>query len=844
MGRSTLWLRATGAVVFSISILSSGPSFAQADDPASAAKQASEDACVGALKSPPATKKSAKAKATPTPTVALGREWRLANFLSEKPEDNLALQHPLSLANAAEKTYAHIMHAAPRQALDPVYRVKPTTIYPMLSGEHEASGGRMVVGQEAAVEKFVDHVHSAARGDRVGKSLGFPGPAGTGKTELMYVLDNLAKNLGKLDKYKEYSYYFENLHKIPYLKAMFKWGPDGKPMVDLVKPDLARSPFTLLRSDMQDRILSSLKGKIQNKWGITIANGWTEPEPKSDEILRAIFEFEDENIKRGLKTVDDLSEEEYLKILEKYVVIVPKTYIKPPQKEPGIIRAQQENPNFQALFVQPNLGRINAYGQKSALGVDYTGKIPQTDGGPIFYDELFRNGGELLNINLEIIQNQIMEVDFGRPLHMDTLVVWNSNDESIQKAGEDNAIKALMDRTESKPMRSLLHPNQIEAVLPFQIKMDQFKIRKLDETGLRPFVHSEVYPPTNEHGQTFSAQGRYALYYDMDGSDILIAPYTLNYIAWLAAATRLVHQAEKIAKFEGELNLVRANPSLFTDAINRVKIMLGDRVVERADLMELSRLRELAEEGMSGIGARRLETWVKAALSYAKKSGRGVLTPNMVDKIFPELLDGDKTFRPDKAETRAEWLSLRQQVKLQILLPKLDQDVKKIVSGDANKAERMYDQVEKEFIALAQDPDAKTVTPEDGSQVIYIRHSILAEIRQIYREKFGRDFQISFLLSRLPGARRGAPINRDPDLLEAIRVFISNEASTMADYIAAFDSFYRGGSSDPNIRERAAEIEPVLSKYGYDLESFKEAVALTTQLQAAERMDREMKRQR
>jgi hypothetical protein len=298
-----------------------------------------------------------------------------------------------------------------------------------------------------------------------------------------------------------------------------------------------------------------------------------------------------------------------------------------------------------------------------------------------------------------------------------------------------------------------------------------------------------------------------------------------------------VTDINKISKYASELNMVRSNPALFTDPINRLKISLGERIPQRADLMELSRVRNLVNEGETGIDARSIESWFKESIEIAKNSGKGVLTPAMVDRAFQKLLD-EKSIKPAKDSVRAEWQVLRERVKLEMLLPKLDQEIKAIVSGDGSKAERMYDQVEREFMALANDQNATEIVPEDGSQRIPIRHDVLQEIREIYRQKFGRDFQPTFLLRQLAGLRRGAQPMRDPDLLESVRLYIARHESATADYVSAFDSFYRGEQVDANVRQRAAEVEPLLASYGYNLESFKEAVAFMAQLQSNELLAR------
>ncbi len=78
---------------------------------------------------------------------------------------------------------------------------------------------------------------------------------------------------------------------------------------------------------------------------------------------------------------------------------------------------------------------------------------------------------------------------------------------------------------------------------------------------------------------------------------------------------------------------------MLTNPLDRLRINLGDRNVERADLMELSRIRFLAREGEGGISARDLETWLKEAFNLARNRNSKVLTPYVVDQAFQKLLD-------------------------------------------------------------------------------------------------------------------------------------------------------------------------------------------------------------
>lgn len=768
--------------------------------------------------------------------------FTLSDFLVMDADKNLAIQHPFTIANAAEKVYAMANHIPPRDAKDPLYRIKPVKVYPMLSGEHESSKGRLVEGNEEAIAWWVSALHSITRGDRAGKALGFPGPAGTGKTELLYVLSQIEENLGKEAKYKQFSYRWKGIYNVPYLRMLHKFDRNGKPMTEYFDPDMARSPFTLLREDMQERVLNFARTKVKEKWNMTISRGWSEPEPKCREILRRIFEHEFPGIAEGQLSIEDLSEEDYLRTLSKYMVIVPKSTIRPKNPEPAIVRVKPENPSFESLLISPNIALMHYYGKGSPLALDYRGQILEADGGLLMMDEFLRQGPELLNIGLEVIQNHIAETDYGT-VHLDIVPVWNSNDESIAKAREDFAVKALLNRTESPPMRSLLPVNQVEGLIMFQVGLDRFKMRKLEDTEIKALNYREVYPQVDTEGRTQTALGRYALYYEMDGQDILIAPYTLNYVAWLASASRFVTDGKEINKYAHELNVIRANPSLLADPIERVKINIGDRVPEPADLMELMRLKSLLREGSGGISSRQVETWVKRALAIALESGKGVLTPRMVDLAFGELLDNDETFKPEKDEIRADWQQLRERVKLELLLPKLDQEVRAIVSGDNQQAERLYDQIEAELIAeddLRNSIDGNPVAvviPEDGSQQILINTERLNAIREIYYEKFRRHFQTNFLLRQLHGARR-KKAERDPQLLEAVRIFVARKSGETSSHIAAFESLYRGDNTDPNIRRRDSELQSNLSSYGYNARAWEEAVAFVAQLQKAEQLRR------
>lgn len=757
--------------------------------------------------------------------------WSLQNFFSQDDATNLAIQHPFTVANAAEKMHALLTYRKPVASADPLYGIRPTVVYPILTGDPLA-GGRRIVGNEEALDALVQFTGSMARGDRSGKAFGFPGPAGTGKTELLYVIDNVQKNLSRQDpRFREFSYRFRNLETIPFLRNMFRIDREsGRPSYAYIDPDIPRSPFTLLREDMQRQVLERALPSIRRLHGLTVTRGWTKPEPKTRAIIRAILEHKYPEIAEGQMTPDDLTPEQYMAAINEYIVVVPKETIQR-RVEPQIIRAQTDDPNYEALFARPNLLRQAFYsgGEAKDLGVDYNGQVFQQDGGFLMMDELYRNPAAFLNLLLEVKQNRMVQTDYGDPVEIDIVPLWNSNFESIAKAREDMALKASIDRDQPRAMRLLLVPNQIEATSLFQVEINRFKQRALSETALSPLDFNQVYPAPDKAGRTESAYGRYALYYESDDSRILIAPMALNYMSWLAAASRFETDVTKMMRFQSELNLVARDPSLFNNAITRLKIILGDREVTPAERMELYKVSHLLQEGNNGISARDVETWVKNAISLAIKSGKGVMTPRMIDQAFEDaLVNGE--IQVQAGDVRANWQNLRTLIKTEILLPRLERDVRAIISGDGDKANRVYDEIEREFIETAQDASATHITPDDGSQPILINRVRLQKIRDLYRRKYGREFSANFLLRNLTGARRNGGTKRDPQLLETIREFLAEEDALTADYISAFDSFYRHQNPDPTIAEKVGHVEARLAQFGYDKESFKEAVAYTAQL--------------
>lgn len=765
--------------------------------------------------------------------VAKHRHFNLIDFVDVENDSNPAFTRPMTVMNAAEKTYAQFMLIQPRRSRDPLFRNDPVMVYPVFTGELAEAGSRLVVGQERAIQSMVEFVGSLARGDKSGKAWGAPGPGGTGKTELMYVAANIAKNLDRTNPvFKEYSYRFKNLHEIPFLQPLVSVGRDG--YRTFYDPDIKRSPFTLLREDIQDEIIARATEEIENRHGMIMSRGWKGAEPKSRAILKAIFEHLYPQYSEGTVTIDDLSREEYLdfvKKLDRYVVVVPKASLLP-HGEPKVFRLQAEDPNEQALFAATNTLNSVRYGANSPFAVDYTGQLFRLDGGILMMDELYRNPQSLLGRLLEVVQNQIIQTDSGEAVQLDIVPIWNSNDEAIDRAREEGALKASLDRTSPSPMRLVIPPHQIEQLIFFQVGAGKFLSRKLGgenpTTELQPFDVNEVYPTPDAQGVTQTAYKRFAISYKKSKTEqVLIAPLTLNYISWIASASRMVTDVAKLLEHKSELNLVTQNPNQYLDPIYRLRVALGEITPptggERA---ELSKLNKLLKEGQTGLTSRQVEDWVKGILNKAYETGVKSITPRFADIVFAELLDNGKIV-PENLNQRAHWNQLRQRVKQHLLLPKLSRDVQRITSGGGYRAELIYNQMVRELIALNANPNANKVSLEDSSELVMIDMARLQAITAIYKETFGKQFEVSFVVSLLAGAKGSD--RKDPQLFEAIEVWLARTQAQFDD-ISGIEAYYKGESQDPQLTTKVRFIEENLAEYGYDQTSFREAVAFVNQM--------------
>ena len=752
-------------------------------------------------------------------------QYTLNSFFAE-PENNIAVKHPATVVTSSQLLAAFINHIPSYNAIDPLYGVDKVRIYPSFHGESPHTGNKFMIGQYAAIKELVDFINNGASGSREGKAPLFLGPGGTGKTELVLILTMLANSIVKeSDVFKRFTFEWINTDKIPGLKpltASFR----GENLVSSVSEDMRRSPFVLLRSDIQQDVMQQFSQDIANTLGFAPIP-WTNANPKMEKIIEAIFEHEYPQIRSREYSIDDLSKEAYMNTLSKYVRIVE---IKPAKEDAAIsiVRSMPENPKYDQLFTRQNLSRMMYYQTDNALLYDLTGQVLQTDGLAMVLDELFRNDPGLLDILLEVIQNGVVATDVGPAIRMNVVPVMTSNDESMDRAKENAALKAFIDRLIIIPTRWNLHPREIEKAIVALHGLDTFKMRKLSEPHAKftSIKINEVFPlPTNERNKALEgANGRYVLSTTHLGKEIIIAPHALELMGLATAATRFVTDAKQMDKYASSLNHLSAHRQFYSNVKSRLDLILRKASAPNAVLKDLNKVRTLLREGEKGISSRSTKRWFEKALAIAVEEGTGVLTPLMVERAFEELMNG--------SELDAGELNLRNKilqnfsiVRDQMIIPDILKDVQTIVSGDGDRAARTYDSLVQDLIAKAQLQKAGSST-EDGSFHAGIDEKRIEAVSRKYYEIHGRQFEVNFLLRFIDSsASNSIGSLRDPELLEAVQAYLTEGATSIADDIDMLTEYYRRGQNgDPRMERIAQEAEARIDQLGYTQNSFASAL--------------------
>lgn len=769
--------------------------------------------------------------------------FTLNDFFNPDPSKNLAVLHPSSVLSAPQVLY-RVIHSLPsRTILDPEYRTHRVKVYPVFHGEHELLKDSLIVGQYEAISDLVDSITMLASGGKGGKVPLLVGPGGTGKTEMATVLTKIESQLAQKDpEFFRYTYEWVGLENIPSNRPLVtNLGDSSKALV--LRAQTNDSPFTLLRHDLQDEVMQISHKAIEAKVGIA-PNAWRHPNPRDQKILESIFEYEYPEIAEGHNSINDLTREQYLAVLSKYVRVVRNELPFSESQPTAIIRNKGENPDYSKLIADTDLRLRLYYKTDDARLYNFNGELLKSSHGIYVFDEYFRNPIELLEKTLELFQNHTIEGD-SLPVKLDAVGMLTSNDESVEKAKKKGAIAAVLSRLKVIETPWNIHPYQIAKAALVSQGLNTFYMRPLEhEEGTtsdwKPIDINQVYTEPMRADTTeriLGPDGRFQVGCNYKGQRILIAPRTLEMLGLVASASRLSVEPEKMEQYWNELNVISANTNYYVNVKSRLDVIMGNVDPETALRAELYKVKTLTKEGHTGMGSRPVMEWLERALALASETPTRTLTPRILDRALEEMAKDPKALGLEGI-TRANFLLRWKLVKMEFVLPELLKDVERIATGDGHRAERIYDEVVSDMIALSSNKDATHYTPDDGGNQVVIRHDRLNEVKAIYKQLYNKELVDGVIMVHLKNSRGSAKVSRSPELLAAITKWLMQRDSSVSETITQIVNYYDGKAEPSRELERKIEnIHNRLYAFGYDEASFKDVLFFIQQLQTSNKQN-------
>lgn len=731
-----------------------------------------------------------------------------------------------SLVMDASQIYLSVLKRHPaREIRDPSYRTEVYQEYPIFADGLPEAGGLRIVGQQGALSSFAGWLEGRASGSRSSKMFTFLGPAGTGKTQVLKILDTANAYLAMTnEEYFQWTFEFQNLDEIPALRPLLGKSKElGIPILQYLAAN--NSPIVLLPPSMQNELIRLGTPAVEKRIGYKPI-AFTTPSPQTAAVIKYIVAHEMQKRKISGRAP---TEKEYYDMIKPYVKVVRRTY---DLNQPAVIvRAQGKSPELSQLLISENLVLSTWYGPASPLSYHYSGQIIRNQGGGLLLDEFQRQDAGLKNIFLDVAQNGAVEYAGAPAMQLNVVPVLADNDESVEAAKEEGSAFAQLDRTKPKPMRSLIEPAYIQKLSFEMNKPSMFAYRALEEgeDQIKPLDLNVVYPNANMNGELPTPDGRYAVYWAPSGdAKTLIAPRALALLSLTVAATRLEVDAGKVRQHLHEIPSAANFSQYFTDPIERLKILIGKTIPDARTAYDLAKWRKIAKEGQSGITSRDQDEWTKEVLNKAAQLGSSA-TPAIVDRVFIEMLDESeiKLGKEATPAAKARWLQLHARVKAELILPMLTEDIARIVSGDSGRVERMYDEIKSELLELDKDPNAEEFFPE--GERTPINKDRLKEIEKIFAQMHGKELGAGLLknfhVDVTVKDRRYQP------LVDAITRFLMVKEFDVS-ILTELHNYFKGKTVSEHARQLGMHAELNLARNGYDKQSFMQALMFVRDQQA------------
>ncbi len=667
-------------------------------------------------------------------------------------EKNLAYRYPSIVMSAAQVSKRLIYRnygnfTTPYiEVPEPTYRHKKVRIYGLFAAGSPTTNGRMIVDQYEATEEVVNFVDAKAEGQKIGNIKVLQAGPGTGKTEMGYALDSAAINLAATDpNYAEISFRWKApIAEIPYLRRAVSVDKSSGKITLINQPIPNDSILGLFPKKMYEKIVAQAAGKVEAELNIPPLPV-PHLDPRNKQILQAVTEhFMRE---KGITDGNTITERQYLEMLEHYVELYRRT--PDSVNDSRIIRYAGENPNFGKIFAEEKLLTGSIYGS-TPLGWDY-GQVARANRGVVFWDELYRQSEEFINTGLDISQNNVLSYGGSPGFTMDALHIGATNDESVDKIIKNSStgVGASLDRADIIPMRQPIHPMQAAKIaLLLMMGDNKLWVKDLNPQGStegewRIGHLNEVITLPNERGVITGPDNRLAVKISPGGPDhrsaVVMAPRTLILMGLIAAGTRIETDTKKLKEHTKDSSIASLNQQYFVDPEKRMQIILGMLSVDAPIKAELTRLRDVLQEGREGISARDTEKWLRVVMDQAKRKypNEPTATPAIVLERLNWAMNKKKLI-PKGSQDKSTWWNIARLMQHKFLVRFLLDDLRAIETGDPDRVRKLYDDVARDIVRLSsQVRDSARETDSEASvgDIVPIDWKRYDEIRKIFADQ-------------------------------------------------------------------------------------------------------------
>lgn len=757
---------------------------------------------------------------------AANERHSLAALFSPNDAENLVVQHPFMVLSAPQAFWMIISEAGVTEVPNPrtgLGRVMKSNLFSRGAG---LTNGRIIIGQEWAISRFMATVRAQARGSKSSKSTPLlMGIRGTAKSELLEILKAALHTANLTNpRYFNYTFEFVGLDQIPSLRQHLR--------SDEKRSQISDSPITILPKQLQDLLIQKMAPSVRTAIQMDPLPK-RNPDPQSKFYVDSILEHYARERKHSL----DVGE--MIEVLDKHIVI--RRAVLGTDNNAPIIPAMLRDVDEAGLFMSKNPAIALEYGAGHPLAWNY-GRVPQGNRGITAWDELLKNDPSFLRKLLTLLQSKRLQAAGGPELDLDTLMVASTNTEDVEAERERNPESPLTDRFTKVIMNLLIEPHLIAKGVAYEQR--DLEARKLGDKDAKfkpvrgELVHDIFMDRERPTQPVQTSDRRYALQLDMKGTTIHIAPHTLMFMGMVVALTRMQFDPSKLKKLEGTFPNVKWEDPILRDRVSRLKAITGQMQVEQAKLIELWNVSKVANEGGFGMSHRDVERWWELAVDEAQRDNSGnAITPMLLKRLLAEGIK-DKILVDGDLEKGALLIKYADIVFNEFTKPEMLADMNLAVMGGPKNEVlgQIYDEVIAEIMAIDQDPEAKSYLGPLGEPKGLNRER-LKDIMDLYKKETGRPLSISEVATMTMAFNRASQngsleLPRNQSLMRSIQQYHS-QAVQRAENVQMVRLLSIARGSAPNAKPlekaRASEFLSVLKDdLGYNEESAQRALEVVS----------------